>query len=193
MLFAISSTTGPQQVPNSNSSTPNAAARDCASVSGHDSSTQVSREDLRQSIIADGGLTFLRTYISRRMTGIFDTSTKLLPELATGTPGVFFDPELDVSPRATAERLVSFALGMMGIYRGQHTEMSEKELREGFEDVIRAGIKDGFEHARAVLSGIGILDGDIKANVDQTWDEVQQRLDKIFGAEVAEEAAEQAE
>ncbi len=46
----------------------------------------------------------------------------------------------------------------------------------GFMDVIGGAIDQGFKEATDILSGLKVLEGDIKAGVDETYSLVQQGL-----------------
>lgn len=135
---------------------------------------------LAQSIMQDGGLGFLRSRMEESMGALFEKAAELNPEMAAAGPEAFFDTSVDVSPEATASRIVGFALGLKGVYSRQNSEMSEEEMMGGFEEEIRLGIKDGFSNARGILGDLDLLSGDISSNVDATWDLVQQKLNDFF-------------
>jgi len=136
--------------------------------------------NMASSIMSDGGLNFLRSRLEEKLDSMFDEVAKNsdLPEGMTAAS--FYDMDIDVSPKATAERIVGFALNMMGTYRRQNQDMSEQELRAGFEVEIRKGISDGFDHAKGVLGDLDLLEGQVDENVISTWDHVQKMLDDYF-------------
>lgn len=131
-----------------------------------------SADHLASEILADGGLGFIQARLQEKMGNLFGSSE------SSGTPS--FDSSLDLSPEATADRIVGMALGLRGVYDRLHEGQSEEERRSGFEEAIRRGISEGFGHATGVLSGLGFLEGEIQDNVDRTWDLVQLKLDEIF-------------
>ena len=87
-----------------------------------------------------------------------------------------YDSDLDVSPQATADRIVSLSTAFFGAYQEQHPELAQDEALTKFTEIIRGGIDTGFGQARDVLSGLKVLEGDIATNIDKTYDLVQQGL-----------------
>ena len=140
-------------------------------------------EGLAAAIMADGGLGFLQSRLQEKLEGVFTAAAEVNPDLAAAGPAAFFATGVDVSPEATADRIVGFALSLRGVYGHQNEGVGEEELRSGFEQEIRRGVREGFEHARGSLSNLDLLEGDIQNNVDLTWDLVQQKLDDFFHPE----------
>jgi len=87
-----------------------------------------------------------------------------------------YDSGLDVSPEATAERIVSLSTAFFSSYQQQHPELSQEEAVSAFVDVISGGIDQGFAEAREILDGLQVLEGDIASNIDKTYDLVQSGL-----------------
>lgn len=87
-----------------------------------------------------------------------------------------YDSGLDISPDATAERIVSLSTAFFGSYHKQHPELSQDEALIKFTDIVSGGIDTGFGDARNILSGLKVLEGDIASNIDLTYDLVQQKL-----------------
>ena len=83
---------------------------------------------------------------------------------------------IDVSPEATAERIVAFSTQFFPLYAEQHPEMDEQEALTKFTEVISGGIDQGFGEAKEVLSGLNVLEGEIASNIDKTYELVQQGL-----------------
>ncbi len=137
-------------------------------------------EGLASSIMQDGGLGFLRSRLEESMGALFEKAAENNPELAAAGPASFFDTSTDITPEATADRIVGFALGLKGIYSQQNSDLSEDEMMAGFEAEIRQGISEGFEGARGILGGMDLLNGQTEDNVDLTWDLVQQKLGEFF-------------
>jgi hypothetical protein len=135
---------------------------------------------LAASIMADGGLEFLRSRLEEKMSALFEKMADENPELAANGPAAFFDTSVDVTPEATADRIVSFALGLRGIFSRQNSELSHDEMMVRFEYEIRRGISEGFGHARGVLGDLELLEGSVQDNVATTWDLVQQKLEEFF-------------
>jgi hypothetical protein len=101
---------------------------------------------------------------------------ELEPTLGENSIQRGFESGLDVSPEATADRILSFSTGLFSLYQQQNPKLSEQEQVDKFIGVIGGGIDQGFGEAREILGGLGVLEGDIKENVDKTYDLVQQGL-----------------
>jgi hypothetical protein len=87
-----------------------------------------------------------------------------------------YDSGLDVSPEATAERIVSLSTAFFGAYQDANPELSQQDALAAFVDVIRGGIDQGFSEARDILDGLSVLEGDIATNIDSTYNLVQEGL-----------------
>jgi hypothetical protein len=96
-----------------------------------------------------------------------------------------YDSGIDVSPEATAERIVSMSTAFFSVYQEQHPEMSTEEALSTFVGIIGGGIDQGFSEAREILSGLRVLEGDIATNINKTYTFVQEGLAK-FSASVGE-------
>ncbi len=86
------------------------------------------------------------------------------------------DSGLDISPQATADRIVSMSTAFFTQYHEQHADMSVEEAAKSFAEIIGGGIDQGFSEAREVLDGLKVLEGDISSNIDTTFDLVQEGL-----------------
>ena len=100
----------------------------------------------------------------------------LEPELGSNAIQNTYDSGLDVSPEATAERIVSLSTAFFFSYQEQHPELSDEQAANKFADIIGGGIDKGFAEAREILEGLKVLEGDIAKNIDTSYDLVQQGL-----------------
>ncbi|MGH1460551.1 MAG: DUF5610 domain-containing protein [Neptuniibacter sp.] len=101
----------------------------------------------------------------------------LSPELGVDRPlETALEQGVDVSPEATADRIVSLTTSLFINYQDANPELEGAELVDKFVDVISGGIEQGFSEARDILDGLGVLGGDIAANIDKTFELVQQGL-----------------
>ena len=100
----------------------------------------------------------------------------LAPELGDRAIQRAYDSGIDVSPHATAGRIVGLSTAFFGAYRELHPEMDLETTLDAFTKLIGSGIDRGFAEARDVLDGLEVLNGDIAANIDQTYALVQQGL-----------------
>ena len=107
---------------------------------------------------------------------IENINAELQPTMGEEAIQTAYDTGLDVSPEATADRIVSMSTAFFGSYSKQHPEMSQDEALESFVSVISGGIDKGFGEARDILDGLNVLEGDIAENIDKTYDLVQEGL-----------------
>lgn len=85
-----------------------------------------------------------------------------------------YESGLDVSPEATADRILKFSIGLFPLYQQQHPELSEQEQAEKFAEIVAGGIDTGFSEARDILDGLGVLEGEIADNIDKTYSLIQE-------------------
>jgi len=86
----------------------------------------------------------------------------------------------DHTPEATANRIVTFATSFLPSYADRHADDGEQTQLDGFMDLIRGGIEEGFRQARGILEGLDVLNGNVKQGVDSTYDLVMQGLDSFY-------------
>lgn len=87
-----------------------------------------------------------------------------------------YEQGLDVSPQATADRIVQQATGFFTRFAEKYADLSENELLDSFIATISSGIDKGFAEARDILEGLNVLQGDIANNIDETYTLIQQGL-----------------
>lgn len=87
-----------------------------------------------------------------------------------------YDDGIDVSPEATADRIVKFGTAFFEQYRANHSDLSEDEALEGFVKVIKEGIDKGFGEAGDILKGLQVMEGETASNIDKTYELVQAGL-----------------
>ncbi|MBT5230559.1 MAG: DUF5610 domain-containing protein [Methylococcales bacterium] len=100
----------------------------------------------------------------------------LAPELGENAIQNLAKSDIDVSPQATADRIVSMSTAFFSQYAEQHPEKDLETSLKDFTDIISGGIDQGFSEAREVLDGLQVLEGDIATNIDKTYDLVQSGL-----------------
>jgi len=103
------------------------------------------------------------------------------PYLGDGAVGQAVESGMDMSPEATAERILSFATQLIGRVEGEQADLpvEEQRSREQLFNNLQSGIEKGFEQARGILEGLQALNGDVKETVDNTYDLVQQGLNEL--------------
>ncbi len=83
---------------------------------------------------------------------------------------------VDMSPQATADRIVSLSTAFFAKYQEKHPEKDLETALKDFTKVIGDGIDQGFAEARNILQGLNVLQGDIASNIDKTYELVQSGL-----------------
>ena len=129
-------------------------------------------------------------------TALEGINTALEPTLGPGAIQAAADSGLDVSPEATAERIVSLSTAFFPAYLDANPELDFDTALNQFVDVISGGIDQGFSEAREILDGLQVLEGDIASNIDTTYDLVQDKLAAFVenlskGESPSEQSAEQ--
>ncbi len=89
------------------------------------------------------------------------------------------DSGMDFTPEATAERIVSLSTGFYEAFKARHLDEDEAAVFQKFMETIGSGIKQGFEEAKEILDGLGVLEGDIKGDVDTTYELVLEGLKRF--------------
>ncbi|QDQ25806.1 hypothetical protein FNU76_05260 [Chitinimonas arctica] len=84
--------------------------------------------------------------------------------------------EVDNTPPATAKRIVDLTTGFFELFRQQYPDEDPDKVLNRFMETIGKGIAQGFQEAREVLDGLGVLKDEVADNIDKTWELVQQGL-----------------
>jgi hypothetical protein len=87
-----------------------------------------------------------------------------------------YENQVDVSPEATATRIVSLATGFFHAFQQQNTDLAPEESLDKFMSIISSGIDNGFKDARDILDSLSVLDGKVATDIDSTYDLVQEGL-----------------
>ncbi|WP_337878928.1 DUF5610 domain-containing protein [Rheinheimera sp.] len=81
--------------------------------------------------------------------------------------------DVDTSPEATADRIVSFATAFYQKYKEQTPDMTEEERLDKFLSIVGGGVDTGFADAREILDGLGVLSGKVADDIDKTYGLIQ--------------------
>jgi hypothetical protein len=100
-------------------------------------------------------------------------------------PGELSEKADNYSPAKVAERILGFVGGHMAreAAEGADSERLQKTLQQ-----FRNGVEKGFADARKILDGLGVLNGPVAANIDDTYARIQEglgALDKQYAPPVA--------
>jgi hypothetical protein len=122
---------------------------------------------------------------NKSMSLLYKTALEAINEELGATQGTnsiqkAYDSNLDISPQATADRIVKGSTSMLAAFRDNNSELSADESLTKFMDIIHKGINKGFEDARDILEGLSVLNGDIATNIDLTYEYVQTGLSTFF-------------
>ncbi|MFH1998316.1 MAG: DUF5610 domain-containing protein [Planctomycetota bacterium] len=99
---------------------------------------------------------------------------------------------LDWSPEATATRIFEGVSGLLGIWEWQNPQMSDAEVIDSFEEVIRSAIDLGYSQAMTALAPLN-LDDSVKSIAQETISLVHEKFDGFFLALREELKAEDSE
>jgi len=100
----------------------------------------------------------------------------LSPELGDNAIQQAVDSELDVSPDATAQRIVSMSTAFFESFKAQHQGEEESAVLQNFMQTIGNGIQQGFDEGRDILKGLNVLQGDVASDIDKTFALVEEKL-----------------
>jgi len=103
----------------------------------------------------------------------------------------------DVTPEATADRIVSTITSSFSSFRKQHADMSDEEVLEHYMELVRGGVEEGYADAFEILEGLGAFDYDgVQSGVEETKKLIDEKLSNFektmrqqLGIDAAEEKA----
>ena len=112
----------------------------------------------------------------------------LAPEMGPQAIEAAYESGLDISAEATADRIVSLTTAMFPSYLESHPELSIQEAATQFSELIGGGITQGFGEARDILDGLGVLTEEISTLIDDTYDQVQVKLQEFVDQQTQTDA-----
>ncbi|MCK7460492.1 DUF5610 domain-containing protein [Idiomarina aminovorans] len=112
-------------------------------------------------------------------TALEGINAELEPVMGKNASQKVYDAGTDTSPKATADRIVSFATNFYSRYKEMNPGESEEETLNNFMDIIGGGIEKGFTDAKNILTGLQVFEGDVESDVDKTYELIQQGLNKF--------------
>ncbi len=111
-----------------------------------------------------------------------------LVESAKADLGVSPDTSFDVTPEATANRIVDFALLAFSQFQENHADLSEEDVRTEFVEFIGKAIGKGVDEARDILTSLNTLTDEVDADITTTFDIIHERLQQFADQGNTEEA-----
>lgn len=88
------------------------------------------------------------------------------------------------SPEGTANVILSFSLGLFASYSAGHKGEDESEMATNFIDLIRGGFEKGYKEATDILESLSVFDGNIKTDIEKTWELVQKGYDDWLSSQL---------
>ena len=76
---------------------------------------------------------------------------------------------VDTSPKATADRIVSFATSFLGAFQANNADQQGLAQIDGFTDLIHKAVEEGFTQAKDILEGITKISGGVAADIEETF------------------------
>lgn len=140
------------------------------------SPTAKAKAQLNASIV-EASLTVSLNSSNNPMSVVFKTALTGINEALKadfGEDAIQTASSQDNSPEATASRIVSLSTAFYDAYKQQHPGDDEETTLNNFMSTIQKGVEQGFKEARGILEGFNVLNGNVSANIDKTYDLIQQ-------------------
>ncbi|MCL2635620.1 MAG: DUF5610 domain-containing protein [Betaproteobacteria bacterium] len=109
----------------------------------------------------------------------------LAPQLGPNAIQNAISSGVDTSPEATANRILSFSTAFFEKYAAQNPGKDRDQVASDFVALIRGGFEKGFNEAKQILNGLGVLSGSIADGIQQTWDLVQKGYDDFLASKLS--------
>lgn len=110
-------------------------------------------------------------------TALEGINAELEPVMGKNATQKIYESDIDTSPQATADRIVSFATKFYSRYKEMNPGETEEETLNNFLNVIKGGIDKGFEDAKNILQGLQVLEGKVKDDIEKTYSLIEEGLD----------------
>ncbi|MBL4834295.1 MAG: DUF5610 domain-containing protein [Pseudomonas sp.] len=91
-------------------------------------------------------------------------------------PGSLAGKAEDFAPGKVAERVLGFIGGRL---ESAKADGAETTALQKMYDQAAKGVEKGFEEARKILDGMGVLKGKVAADIDDTWQRIQAGMQDI--------------
>ncbi|MFT6615348.1 MAG: hypothetical protein ACJAXR_001322 [Halopseudomonas sp.] len=88
-------------------------------------------------------------------------------------PGSLNGKAENFAPTQVAERVLGFIGGRLDTARANGADTTE--LQKMYDQAAK-GVEKGFEEARKILDGMGVLKGKVAADIDDTWQRIQTSM-----------------
>ena len=101
---------------------------------------------------------------------------QLAPYLGEDSLSLTLDNNTDVSPEATASRIVNQSTAFFAAFQNSNDTLGFEQQLEKFLQVIGGGIDQVFSETREILDSLQVLEGDVASGINETYDLVQAGL-----------------
>jgi len=91
-------------------------------------------------------------------------------------PGSLAGKAEDFAPGKVAERVLGFIGGRLESAKADGADITA--LQKMYDQAAK-GVEKGFEEARKILDGMGVLKGKVAADIDETWQRIQSGMQDI--------------
>lgn len=89
----------------------------------------------------------------------------------------------EVTPEATADKIVTGVTGLFDTYAQQHPDLKGEELLNSFMKEVHSGVKKGYDDAYSTLDDLGAFQFDgVKDGVQKTMDLIEKKLQAFEAA-----------
>ena len=112
-------------------------------------------------------------------TALEGINAELEPVMGKNAAKKIYESGVDTSPKATADRIVSFATNFYSRYKELNPGGSEEETLNNFLELIKGGIDKGFKDAITILQGLQVYEGKVERDADETYKLIEQGLESF--------------
>ena len=128
--------------------------------------------------ITPGGLRqtpFAQSGAARSFEGQKTLANRLAEQMGL-KPGSLAGKAEDFAPGKVAERVLGFIGGRL---ESAKADGADTTALQKMYDQAAKGVEKGFEEARKILDGMGVLKGKVAADIDETWQRIQTGMQDI--------------
>jgi hypothetical protein len=118
----------------------------------------------------------LAAAMSRRQVDAQEALAARLGERLGLEPGALKGKSSDYSPEKVADRVLGFIDQRL---RSEAANGADPDKLRGLLDQARAGVQKGFDEARKILDGLGVLGGKVAEDIDDTYSRIQNGLEQL--------------
>lgn len=91
-----------------------------------------------------------------------------------------FDAEVDVTPEAVAQKIVTLAIESYPQYVAENSDVPAADVANSFFGRVTEGVSSGADEARGVLAGLNVVDEEVASAIDATYDAIIQGVQSFL-------------